>query len=131
MGHCNGLVFCKPRDRVSKLEVPKLAMDSNHHPRVLAEWQKCYLTRRCGLCSNVSDRRSEVLKALEQFSMQGLPISIVNKLRLLLHEQGNRKGPNSLLGKFGQFCRMHLVLQPKSSRPSSGVGSRNPGFERP
>ena len=47
-----GVIRCSPFDKVSKLIAPLLAIDSDHHPRVLQNWQAPYINRRCNICTH-------------------------------------------------------------------------------
>jgi hypothetical protein len=81
----NGSIVFRPRDKVTKLPVPPLAMDSAHHPRTLRTWQVAYTDRRCSLCSLKEDKRVEISRAISMFSEQGFPASIIDKLRHLVN----------------------------------------------
>jgi len=41
--NCDGMLVSRPRFKQTKLQGPILAMDSDHHPKVLANWQSTYI----------------------------------------------------------------------------------------
>ena len=79
----NGKIVCKPRDKITKLPTAMLSMDSDHHPRVLGQWQACYTSRRCSLCTLPVDRKVELSRCVQAFTVQGFPSNIIYKLHNL------------------------------------------------
>ena len=95
----DGVIQCVPFNKVTKLSVPFLAMDSDHHPRVLRNWPHCFIRRRCRLSKNPDIKHRVISEAVSVFSRQGFPGPILNKLRnlhcLLEMESGSAYEPQA------------------------------------
>ena len=75
-----GKIFCTNRTKATKLPVPFLAVDSDHHPRTLRSWPVCYAQRKCSLCTFEMDSESELSRVVNHFSLQNFPKHIIDKL---------------------------------------------------
>jgi hypothetical protein len=76
-----GKIICCNRTKQTALPVPFLAMDSDHHPRVLKSWPICFAKRKCSLCTKKSDSVSVLAEVVSKFRVQGFPSNIINKLQ--------------------------------------------------